>query len=404
MRRRTCDNPSPREGGADCPGCSYQIEECNTHRCSEIRRYSEWTPWLAVNATVQAGNIGYTEKRFRFSCRAQTEDPSSMRVQLAKEEERYCRNDGSCLRGGGNPEITSEPGWAEWSSWSTCKRACGEGSQHRVRQCDSQPCEGSAIQTRVCNVHPCRGNGNDNGNGEGEWSCWTDWSECSVSCGLGVRMRTRECLGPENCKGPSFVRESCEMSSCESLHGWDSWSRWYPCDDLHQQHRKRQCLVQPGNGVCQGPNREVRDCLLDWTDNEISNALPRGVEVAGISVGAVVGSCIAGFIIGLVLTAILCFVYLKRRKPRVPGSPHYISKQNPYVTVPLKEVNAKRQPSFSGSTNGNGTLRGKNNPNVNGLGSPKLYPKSLDYESATLKRNSHGQPHIRADLDQDKYY
>lgn len=67
-------------------------------------------------------------------------------------------------------------------------------------------------------------------------------------------------------------------------------------------------------------------------------------------------------------------------------------------------MNAKRQPSFSGSTNGNGTLRGKNNPNVNGLGSPKLYPKSLDYESATLKRNSHGQQHIRADLDQDKYY
>lgn len=67
-------------------------------------------------------------------------------------------------------------------------------------------------------------------------------------------------------------------------------------------------------------------------------------------------------------------------------------------------MNAKRQPSFSGSTNGNGTLRSKNNPNVNGLGSPKLYPKSLDYESATLKRNSHGQQHIRADLDQDKYY
>lgn len=70
----------------------------------------------------------------------------------------------------------------------------------------------------------------------------------------------------------------------------------------------------------------------------------------------------------------------------------------------ILQVNAKRQPSFSGSTNGNGTLRGKSNPNVNGLGSPKLYPKSLDYESATLKRNSHGQQHIRADLDQDKYY
>lgn len=160
------------------------------------------------------------------------------------------------------------------------------------------------------------------------------------------------------------------------------------------------------------------------------NALPSSVERSGVTMGAVVGSCVISFIIGLALTAVLCFYYLKRRKPSIPGSPHYISKQNSYVIVPLKEVriekscsianhvvfgtnisrklflqvNAKRQPSFSGSTNGNGTLRGKNNPNVNGLGSPKLYPKSLDYESATLKRNSHGQQHIRADLDQDKYY
>jgi len=55
-------------------------------------------------------------------------------------------------------------------------------------------------------------------------------------------------------------------------------------------------------------------------------------------VGAVVGSCVIGFVIGLTLTAVLCFFYLKRRKPRMPGNPHYISKQNPYVTVPLKEV------------------------------------------------------------------
>lgn len=68
------------------------------------------------------------------------------------------------------------------------------------------------------------------------------------------------------------------------------------------------------------------------------NALPSSVESASVSVGAVVGSCVVGFFIGLALTAVLCFYYLKRRKPRVPGSPHYISKQNPYVTVPLKEV------------------------------------------------------------------
>lgn len=71
------------------------------------------------------------------------------------------------------------------------------------------------------------------------------------------------------------------------------------------------------------------------------NALPSSVENSSVTVGAMVGSCIVGFVIGLSIAAVLCFYYLKRRKPRIPGSPHYISKQNPYVTVPLKEVSVK---------------------------------------------------------------
>lgn len=116
---------------------NFQIEDCNTHLCTETKRFSGWTPWLAANATLQSANSGYTEKRFRFTCRAQTDDPSSVRVQLAKEEERYCRNDGSCLRGSANNNMNSEVnldgGWSEWSSWLPCNQACGGGSQHRVR-------------------------------------------------------------------------------------------------------------------------------------------------------------------------------------------------------------------------------------------------------------------------------
>lgn len=406
IRRRTCENPSPRKSATvECNGCDTQTEECNTHPCIETKRYSGWTPWLAANGSFQSSSVGYVEKRFRFSCRAQTDDPSSVRVQLAKEEERYCRNDGSCMRRNANQksysDLAMESGWGEWSAWKTCDRLCGGGSQHRIRQCESPPCDGLPVQTRQCNVHSCRPSAVGDIAMEGQWSCWTDWSECSVSCGVGIRSRTRECLGPESCEGSSLVRETCEMASCESLIGWDTWSRWTPCDNDHQQYRKRQCL-QHSSGMCQGASRETRDCLPDCSGNEV-NAL-WSMERSGITIGAVVGSCVVGFLVGLAVTAILSFYYLKRRQQRIPGSPHYISKQNSYVTVPMKEVNTKRQPSFSGSTNGNGTLRGKNNPNVNTLGSPKLYPKSLDYESATLKRNSHGQQHIRVDPDQDKYY
>ncbi|XP_015110024.1 semaphorin-5A isoform X1 [Diachasma alloeum] len=401
VRIRTCDKPSPREGGSECPGCGFQIEDCNTHVCPETKRYSSWTPWLPTNATGLQGG-GYVEKRFRFSCKAQTDDPSSVRSQLAKEEERFCRDNGSCSRVNINNQNPAEVegSWSDWSPWYPCTKNCGGGKQHRVRQCETPPCEGAGMQSRVCNAHVCRED-------SGEWSCWTDWSECSVSCGVGVRSRWRECLRG-SCAGPSFARESCEMPSCESLRGWDTWSKWSHCDGEGQQSRRRVCVDSRGGG-CVGSSRETRDCYEDWETGEISsNALPRSVVAAGVSVGAVVGGCIVGFLAGVGLAVGAGFVYVKKRKVRVPGSPHYISKQNPYVAVPLKEccfqVNAKRAPSFSGSRDINGTLRTKPNPNVNGLGSPKLYPKALDYDSATLKRNSHGQQHIRADLDQEKYY
>lgn len=114
--------------------------------------------------------------------------------------------------------------------------------------------------------------------------------------------------------------------------------------------------------------------------------------------------CLLSFLTGAALASAVFYVWQKRQKPKLPSSPHYItSKQNPYVTVPMKEYRtlAKRTPSFTKSTtvgvqNGNGTL-------------PKLFNKSADYETATIKRNSHSlvNGHMRAnrpDLEQEKFF
>lgn len=105
------------------------------------------------------------------------------------------------------------------------------------------------------------------------------------------------------------------------------------------------------------------------------------------------------FVVGVSAAAVFSYYWTKKHPYTVPSSPHYISKQNPYVTVPLKEVSTlpKRTPSFSkAALTTNGTL-------------PKILSKSsgADYETATIKRNSHSllNGHARSSaLEQDRFF
>lgn len=54
------------------------------------------------------------------------------------------------------------------------------------------------------------------------WGCWTDYSACSVTCGIGRKVRYRKCVSSNGdlvsdreCDGPSSQDEICEMPSCD---------------------------------------------------------------------------------------------------------------------------------------------------------------------------------------------
>ena len=60
------------------------------------------------------------------------------------------------------PTTSLMPTWGEWSNWTECSRTCGGGRQSRVRECLSNGrttlnCTGSRVDVQTCNTQCCPG-------------------------------------------------------------------------------------------------------------------------------------------------------------------------------------------------------------------------------------------------------
>ena len=68
----------------------------------------------------------------------------------------------------------------------------------------------------------------------GNYSSWVSWSECSVTCGIGVMERTRKCDNPEplntgtDCSsiGPSSESSNCTKPGCPGNYIRGSYIRF----------------------------------------------------------------------------------------------------------------------------------------------------------------------------------
>ncbi|XP_052263932.1 coadhesin-like isoform X2 [Dreissena polymorpha] len=125
--------------------------------------------------------------------------------------------------------------WAQWGAWTTCSVTCENGTQSRTRDCTNPSptngglnCTGPSVDSKMCLNQLCPVHGN--------WSDWSTWSCCSVTCDVGLRKRSRTCTYPkpdrngDYCFGDSFENAICLTEPCSNRNGgWSTWESWQAC-------------------------------------------------------------------------------------------------------------------------------------------------------------------------------
>ena len=136
FRERSCTNPPPGHGGADCPGSDREVVECGGSHCPVDGGWSEWSHYSHCSVTCGEG--------VKVGCRV-----------------RHC--------------------FADF-------RTLNISRQFRARVCNSpvpgyggEDCEGQSRHTEPCHQVDCHGGGS--------WSEWAPFGNCSTSCGCGIKTR-----------------------------------------------------------------------------------------------------------------------------------------------------------------------------------------------------------------------
>ncbi|XP_078493489.1 uncharacterized protein LOC100179863 [Ciona intestinalis] len=219
--------------------------------------YPHWNRWSPWNQCSNSCGVGVSIKR------------------------RVCTLSGRCMGESIKYKTcSSAPCWSEWSPYSPCSTSCNRGVRTRDRICSAgnshSTCNGSALQSNVCNTQVCP-----------LWTTWTNYGECSTTCGKGFRHRSRSCL-----QGNCDNRLSLESTSCNLRYFCPAWSPWsvYSCCSVScgigTQTRKRTCYHgQEGEIGCIGPLNDTIICNIDC-HNQTQHAVSRNIEQCGLRVAA----------------------------------------------------------------------------------------------------------------------
>ncbi|XP_032239033.2 coadhesin [Nematostella vectensis] len=102
-------------------------------------------------------------------------------------------------------KATIAGGFSQWSGWSQCSESCGQGLRGRARVCNN-PAPGRLGEHCAGKDHEIEQCGERHCPMNGGYTEWSEYSKCDKSCGGGVRTRSRYCINPT----PRHGGKDCE--------------------------------------------------------------------------------------------------------------------------------------------------------------------------------------------------
>ncbi|XP_062973380.1 spondin-1 [Elgaria multicarinata webbii] len=218
--------------------------------------YSNWSPWSACSSSTCEKGKRMRQRMLKAQLDLSVPCPETQDFQ-------------PCMGPGCSDEDGSTCMMSEWITWSPCSVSCGMGMRSRERYVKQFPDDGSMCKVPTEETEKCIVNEECSPS-----SClvteWGEWDECSASCGMGMKKRHRMIkMTPADgsmCKADTTEAEKCMMPECHTIPCMLSlWSEWSDCSvTCGKGMRTRQRMLKSAAelGDCNEELEQVEKCML----------------------------------------------------------------------------------------------------------------------------------------------